>query len=735
MVQADPVPSEGAADREVLDELAMLLIQLEPADREGLTRLRDGLYEFVLSGSLKPAAQMPIAGAARKIDNLLKEGSSGLEEALSEAGRLLEEAMNLLGGATAQPSPPAPLAAATPNEESSLHESESAPAESVPVEDSFFAADLSMLPDFLTESREYVEGAEAALLTLEGDPEEAESINVVFRAFHTVKGTAAFLGLDPISGFAHHAESLFDRFREGELRCAGSLADLSFRSVDMLKALLDSAEPMLAGEPLRLPAGYSELMELLGDPAAVGKLNAGDARLGDILVAEGKAKRGAVEAAAATQGENPIGVALVRDKAASLTDVGQALRKQKASQGGTESVADASVRVRTDRLDQLVDMIGELVIAQSMIAQDALVTQAGDTFVRKVTHADKIVRELQDLSVSLRMVPLKTTFQKMARLVRDTARKANKEVELITEGEDTEIDRTMVDIIGDPLVHMIRNAVDHGIEPPKARQATDKPRQGTVRLSAYHAGGNVVVELQDDGKGLDRERILKKAIEKGVIAADAVLSDHETLNLIFAPGFSTAEQVTDLSGRGVGMDVVKRNVESVRGRIDVSSEPGRGSIFQIRLPLTLAVTDGMLIQVADERYILPTVNIQLSFRPETSSLSTVAGRGELVMLRGELLPIVRLHRLFDVPDAVIDPTRALLVVVGFGEQRCALLVDELLGQQQVVAKSLGEGLGKVEGVSGGAILGDGRVGLILDIAELIGLARRNPGRAVGAVAA
>jgi two-component system, chemotaxis family, sensor kinase CheA len=341
-----------------------------------------------------------------------------------------------------------------------------------------------------------------------------------------------------------------------------------------------------------------------------------------------------------------------------------------------------------------------------------------------VVHAGKIVRELQDLTMATRMVPLRPAFQKLARLVRDVAQKTGKQVEFTVQGEDTEIDRTMVDAISDPLVHMARNAVDHGIESPEARLAAGKPAVGRVQLRAYHAGGNVVVELTDDGKGLDRDRLVQKAIDRGLITSSKGMSDHDILNLIFAAGFSTAETITDISGRGVGMDVVRRGVESLRGRVDISSELGHGSTFTVCLPLTMAITDGMLVRVGAERYVIPLASIVLSFRPEAGSLKTVAGRGEMAVLRDELLPIIRLHRLFGVDHAIEDPTSALLMVVGVGERRCALLVDELLGQQQVVAKSLGDGLGKVQGVSGGAILGDGRVGLILDVPEIETLARR-----------
>jgi two-component system chemotaxis sensor kinase CheA len=280
----------------------------------------------------------------------------------------------------------------------------------------------------------------------------------------------------------------------------------------------------------------------------------------------------------------------------------------------------------------------------------------------------------------------------------------------------------MVEAIGDPLVHMMRNSVDHGVEMPDERIASGKPRQGTVTLRAYHAAGSVVIEVVDDGQGIDPEKIVAKAVERGIIDGARELSKAEVLDIIFLPGFSTAKTVTDVSGRGVGMDVVRKNVEAMRGRVEISSEKGQGSQFTIKLPLTLAIIDGMVIKVGPENYILPTLAIRHAFRPDHTNLSTVTGRGEMVMLRGELMPLFRLHALFAVPGAEEDPTRALLVIVEHEGQRCALLADALLGQQQVVIKSVGAALGEVEGVSGAAIVGDGRVGLILDVAGVVKIA-------------
>ncbi len=312
----------------------------------------------------------------------------------------------------------------------------------------------------------------------------------------------------------------------------------------------------------------------------------------------------------------------------------------------------------------------------------------------------------------------------MARLVRDLSRKSGKEICFITTGDETELDRTVVDKISDPLVHMLRNAIDHGIEPPEERKKIGKNSKGRIELQAYHEAGNIVIEITDNGKGLNKERILKKAIDNGIVSAEQELSKEEIYKLIFHPGLSTAQKVTSVSGRGVGMDVVKKSVESLHGRIDINSTPGKGCIFTIRMPLTLAIIDGQIIRVGNNRYIIPINAIDRSLKPTSEQLSSVQGRGEMAMVQGNLMPIIRLYRLFDIVPDTEDPTESLLVVAEDENTKCCLLVDELLGQQQVVIKSLGDGLGKVKGVSGGAIMGDGKVSLILDIPNLIELANK-----------
>ncbi len=324
--------------------------------------------------------------------------------------------------------------------------------------------------------------------------------------------------------------------------------------------------------------------------------------------------------------------------------------------------------------------------------------------------------------MSMRMIQLKSTFQKMARLVRDVSSKVSKKVRLEISGEDTELDKTVIEEIGDPLVHIIRNSIDHGIEPQEERLAKGKPADGLIRLNAFHRSGNIVIEIEDDGKGLSKERILRKAIERGLVEEGESLSDHQIYNLVFAAGFSTAEKVTDISGRGVGMDVVKKNIERLRGKVELNTEEGKGTKTTIKLPLTLAIIDGMIVQVGEEKYIVPMLSIEESIRPKREDISTVQQRGELINVRGSLLPMVRLHSLYNVKPRKTDPWEALILIVEGEGQRCGILVDDLIGQQQIVIKSLGEQFRNVKGVSGSAILGDGRVGLILDVGGIMSMA-------------
>ena len=708
-----------------LHDIAARIVQIEPTDLADLAYVRKALS--ATAESSPTPVQNPIAEAIEKIDLLIggkAPDSSGL---FTKIGLLIEEAIEAMEKSVEEEN----LSLDPKSERASteVRQPEAEQTNTLPP-----GSDRALLGEFVTESRDLVENAESALLKLETDPENTEAINTVFRSFHTIKGTSAFLGLDHISELAHRAESFLTPIRDKETHFAGGNADLAFRSVDMLKDLIQVVQDALSGAPMVTPDGFDDLMLLLAEPEETAPYDEPieaiemSMRLGDILVAQGKADREKIEAAATDQSNQPIGLAIVRSGAASLTEVGRALRKQRSLTG---PAAESSVRVRTDRLDRLVEMVGELVIGHSMVAQDETVNSGNHPDLQqKINSTEKILRQVQDLCMSIRMVPLRTTFHKIARLVRDLARRREIMINFVPAGEDTEIDRNMVDLINDPLVHLVRNAVDHGIEPPEEREKNGKPKVGTLSMKAYPSGGNVVLEISDDGRGLDHDKILQKAIVKGLSDSGRSMSESEVIDLIFQPGFSTADNVTDISGRGVGLDVVRKAVETLRGRIDVTSELGKGSTFSLRLPLTMAITDGMLVKVGSQRYILPTINIKMSFRPNGEELSTIVGRGETVLFQGKIMPIFRLSRLFNVKDGIEDPTKGLLIIVGEGEQRCALLVDELVGQQQVVAKSLGDGIGKIQGISGGAILGDGHVGLILDPQGIAGLARQRSGSAI-----
>ena len=366
--------------------------------------------------------------------------------------------------------------------------------------------------------------------------------------------------------------------------------------------------------------------------------------------------------------------------------------------------------------------MGELVIAQSMVVQNPeLKGITSEHLSRSLGQLRGITSDLQRTAMALRMVPIRNTFQKMARLVRDLAVQQGKEIHLVLEGEDTELDRNIVEELSDPLIHMIRNSADHGIESTDRRIADGKPRAGTITLRAFHQGGFIVIQIQDDGKGLVADRILSKAMERGLVKPDAHLDEQDVFELIFAPGFSTAEQITDVSGRGVGMDVVRRNIEKMRGKIEIQSVAGEGTMFTLFVPLTLAIIAGLLGGVGEQRYMIPTLSVRESFRPLPGMISTVHGRGEMVNVRGRLTPMLRLGNHLHTPVKSADPTQGIVVVVEAGQDSRCLLVDELIGKQEVVIKSLGEMFYNQTAFAGAAILGDGRVGLILDIHALVKL--------------
>ena len=555
------------------------------------------------------------------------------------------------------------------------------------------ATDQELLREFINESNEHLQNIENGVLVLEEQPADADTLNSIFRAFHTFKGGSGFLNLTPIKSLAHELESLLDAARQHKLTITSEIIDLILQGGDTLKTFVVQIDAQLngknAGDVIQVPTLdlIARVKVVLADPSAAASL-----------------PPAAPRAAAAT-------AAMASDKPKS----GGA-----ASSGA--SAAAGFVKVDTTKLDSLIDLVGELVISESMVVQDPdLLGLPSRHLARNLAQLRRITSELQRTAMSLRMVPIRATFQKMTRLVRDLAAAQGKQVQLNFSGDETELDRNIVEALGDPLVHMIRNSADHGIEMPEARVAKGKPAVGTIQLRAFHQGGNIVIQIADDGAGLNRERILAKAVEKGIVKPGESLPDKDIFGLIFAAGFSTAEKITDISGRGVGMDVVRRNIEKLRGKIDIESVAGKGTTFSIYLPLTLAIIDGMIVSVGGERYIIPTLSVRESFRPRAEMISTVHERAEMVNVRGKLCPLLRLYQYFNRPTGITDPTKAIVVVVESGQQMRCLLVDELLGKQEVVIKSLGESLKRNRALAGGAVLGDGRVGLILDVDTLVKL--------------
>jgi two-component system chemotaxis sensor kinase CheA len=401
-----------------------------------------------------------------------------------------------------------------------------------------------------------------------------------------------------------------------------------------------------------------------------------------------------------------------------------------ASGSGAASVA-TSIRVDLDRVDRLVNLVGELVTTQAMLAQQAREFPAEQypAFVQGLEAISQHTRELQESVMAIRAQPVKSVFARLPKMVRELAATLSKEIRLVTTGENTEIDKTVIEQLGDPLTHMIRNAIDHGIETPEERVAAGKPAQGTIHVSAEHRSGRILIEISDDGRGIDRRRVLEKAKERGLVAPTAALSDEEIDNLIFLPGFSTAAVISDVSGRGVGMDVVKRNIQALGGRIVITSTPGHGSRFTLSLPLTLAVLDGMIVAVGGESYIVPITSIVESFRPAASAVRNIVNAGEVVAMRGEQVRLAYLHRIFGVPDAVTDPAKGIVIIVETdGSSKLGLVVDELLGQQQVVIKSMEKNYGQIDGIAAATILGSGKVALILDVVALRSIGNRPAAR-------
>ena len=598
-----------------------------------------------------------------------------------------------------------------------------APAQQAPSQEMSIAQDPELMADFIIESREHLVNIESQVLTLEREPFDNEALNAVFRGFHTIKGLAGFLELWEVQKLAHEVETVLDRARNSQWTINPAGIDVILASADYLRRWLAHMDAVLHHEASEAPARDESL---LGSIARLSSEPGEPASVEAPCVEPPCVEPAPVGLAALVTAVSPKQVEPdefpLEPATPALTGAGEKTDEPAASPSAAALPATGrrqetmAVKVDTAKLDHLVDMAGEMVIAESLVRHDQeLAALKNPLLLRKIATLTRITVELQKTAMAMRLVPIGPLFRKMARLVRDLSRQFGKQVELETQGDEIELDRNIVEELADPLMHMVRNALDHGIETPAERQAAGKAPAARLLLKAHHRAGQVVIEITDDGRGLNRRRIIEKAVQKGLIASADGLSDNEIYNLIFQPGFSTAVQVTNVSGRGVGMDVVRRHIEKLRGRIEIRSTVGAGATFLLKLPLTLAIIEGLVVGVGQERYIVPLFAIREMFRPTAETIWTVQQRAEMALVRGSLLPVVRLYRIFHVQPKSEDPMAGVLVVAEVEGQRFCVLVDELIGKQEVVIKTLGETFKDVTGVAGGAILGDGRVGLILDL--------------------
>ena len=673
----------------LIEHLAGLVLSVD-ADATGVGELERALAELVesLQGSASPQLQL-----ATETLRQLKSSAPG------DAIKLVSDAVVAL---QKQPAAPPPVKRVVRDDET-----------------------LELVRDFLEESGDGLANADEMLLAIESSAASPDQVNALFRVFHTIKGVAGFLELSEIVSLSHATESVMNEVRDGRCELAGESLELVFKATALLRGMLD-------GLKKACEAG----VELASEPEAgvhIGRLKAFLSKMpreedaGPPITAP--AKPAAVQAAPAPEPQPaPVQPAPVVEPApppAGFQAIPLAPQPPEPPEGQAPAAGATklreTVKVDLERVDNMVEMIGELIIVESMLKHSRELSTQSLNLRNALGQLGKISRDLQNAAMRMRTVPVHGVFQKMARLTREVGRKAGKDVVLVTAGEGTEMDRAMVERLEDPLVHMVRNACDHGVETPAARAAAGKPETGVLTLSASHKGGSIIIELSDDGAGLDRDSILAKAVEKGLVQNPAGMTDSEVFQLIFAPGFSTAAKVTDISGRGVGMDVVKRNIEGMRGRVLIESTKGKGTTFRLVLPLTLAIIDGMLIKVAKERYLVPSLSIVEALQPTREMLSSMGERDELLSVRGQVIPILRLSQQLSIEGARQDPTTALIVVLESVGKRVGLLVDEVIAQQQVVIKALGSGVGRAEFYSGAAILSDGCIGLILNVDKLCGL--------------
>lgn len=565
--------------------------------------------------------------------------------------------------------------------------------------------ELQLRATFLEEALQLLQDCETCFLSLETDPHNSSLIDQIFRLAHSLKGSAGAVGLDQVSKFAHQFESYLLKIKQGTVQVDGSAVSLMLKCNDVLGAMVRDLHAGGRSVIDTMPV-ERELIEAMALVVPAPKSAA---------ASPSKAPPPADDGLVLFAPETPVPA-----PAPAASAPVHAPAEGKAAAPAAGAPVDESIRVSLGRLDKLMDNVGELVILQASMSQNRHLCTI-PMMQRNITQMDKIIREVQEISMGLRMVPMKQTFQKMQRIVRDTSAQLQKQVNFTVMGEDTEIDKTVLEAINDPLVHLVRNAVDHGLESTEARLAAGKPATGQVWLVARHEGNNIVIEVREDGRGIDLARVRAKAIDNGLVRPDVVLTDEQITNLIFAPGLSTKTVVTDISGRGVGLDVVKTNIARLQGSISVQSVQGKGSTFIIHLPLTLAIIEGMVVRSVDERFVIPMHQIHETLRPGQQDISTIGEKSQTIALRGETLPLFRLDRLLGRPAKTTGaPWEAIMLIVRGGKvPPFALQVDDIINQQQIVIKRLGREIRDSVGLSGAAILGDGKAALIIDLVELV----------------
>jgi len=583
------------------------------------------------------------------------------------------------------------------------------------------AQDASLLQDFLTECGELLEQLDQDLVAMETSPNDTELLNRVFRAFHTIKGTSGFMGFQSVVALTHEAEDVLNLMRKGERK-------VSRRAIDVFLSVLDQLRRMFADIRQNIPHNY-ELGELLGRIRQLTQPEAPDRpMLGEILVADGTISHSERREALKESVENQqrLGDVLIEKNLVTPGQIRDALKKQAAISESKEETR--TIRVDVNKLDEIVNLAGELVLERNRVAQlsrDFVARRFSEEQFESVlgessARLGAITDELQNASLKARMLPIDVVFRRFPRLVRDLCNSLGKEVTLQIRGEDTELDKTIVEQIADPLVHLIRNSMDHGFEMPAAREAKGKPRKGTLKLEAHAEGEFILVEVGDDGGGIDTNRVAAKAVERGIVAQTRIrkMSHREMLDLIFLPGFSTAEKVSDVSGRGVGMDVVRSNLKRLGGTVELESEFGKGSLVRLKLPLTLAILPVLIIKASSDTYALPLRSVVEILRVERESVHR-SEKGEILRVRNQVIPLGRIAHVFNNGASAQNDDRLRVVILSIADKKLGLVVDDFIGQEETIIRPLGSYLGHVPCVAGGTITGEGNIRLILDPAGLI----------------